>query len=220
MDLYTQLVNIEELHQRREDTSYAERLQHIAVYQRQRAQQTYEDLLQQPRYRPAMQFLLDDVFGTPDHFERDCQMKRAYRNMIKLLPKDVVDTLTEAITLHALSMQLDHEMALHCMNAECALNSIEDYARLVAVANKEAQRRRQVELILNVGRDLDKLVKNRFVLTALKLARRPAEMAGILALHNYLEEGIAAFKAMKGAKVFMQAIQARETQWLDHVYTT
>lgn len=213
------LTQIEALHQHRQERIYAEKIYNIAQYQKLRAAQTYEDLLLQPRYRAAMQFLLDDVYGTPDHFERDCQMRRAYQSMIKLLPSEVLQTLTTAIRLHALSMQLDHEMAQHCLQKNCQVESVEAYTGIMRNANTKEDRHQQLSLILEVGQDLDELVKNRFVLTALKLAKKPAELAGVILLHNYLVTGIDAYKAMKGAKQFLSTLQSREQQWLQHVYS-
>ena len=212
------LTQIEALHQYRQAPAYAEKIYQIAEFQKQRAAQTYEDLLIQPRYKAATQFLLDDVYGTPDHFERDCQMKRAYQSMIKLLPNEVLQTLTAAICLHALSMQLDHEMTEYCLASNCQAESVETYAAIMQAANARHDRQQQLSLILEVGQDLDELVKNRFVLTALKFAKKPAEIAGVILLHNYLVAGIDAYKSMKGAQQFLRTIETREQQWLAHVY--
>jgi hypothetical protein len=49
------------------------------------------------------------------------------------------------------------------------------------------------------------------------MMRGPARMAGFAVLQDFLERGFAAFHAMGGAQVFLQTIEARETQILEAI---
>jgi hypothetical protein len=58
---------------------------------------------------------------------------------------------------------------------------------------------------------LDKLAHQRFIGAALKMMRKPAELAGLGELQGFLERGYAAFGAMRGgAGEFVSIVVGRE----------
>ena len=46
----------------------------------------------------------------------------------------------------------------------------------------------------------------------ISISRRPAKLAGVLALHEFLERGFDAFKAIGDVQSFIQPVLQRETQ--------
>jgi hypothetical protein len=54
-------------------------------------------------------------------------------------------------------------------------------------------------------------VRKPFVGATLKLMHRPAHLAGLADLQDFLERGFAAFRRMGGAGEFLAALRARET---------
>jgi hypothetical protein len=72
-------------------------------------------------------------------------------------------------------------------------------------------RRRQISIVREVGESLDSVVFKPFIYNAVKLARGPAKMAGLHALHDFIERGFIAFRAMKGSDEFIDAVVQRET---------
>ena len=71
-------------------------------------------------------------------------------------------------------------------------------------------RARQIELVMIVGRALDRHTRSRLLRASLKAMRNPARAAGMGALQGFLEAGFEAFAAMGGAHDFLAAIEARE----------
>jgi hypothetical protein len=55
------------------------------------------------------------------------------------------------------------------------------------------------------------------VYNAVKLGRGPAKMAGLLDLHDFIERGFIAFRAMKGSAEFIDAVVGRETEIMEWI---
>ena len=84
------------------------------------------------------------------------------------------------------------------------------YALAWQQVGRVEDRELQVELILAVGRALDRLTRKPLLRQGLQLMRGPARSAGLSALQAFLERGFDAFKTMRGADQFLATIAARE----------
>ena len=73
-----------------------------------------------------------------------------------------------------------------------------------------AGRDRQIDLIEGVGRTLDSLAHKPGLATLLKMMRRPAQLAGLGELQSFLERGFSAFRSMRRADEFVDAVTGRE----------
>src|SRR5439155_3581421 len=111
-----------------------------------------------------------------------------------------VEAAALSIEVEALSEELDHRLA-----AVVPAGQIDEasYAQAYRASSTPAERERQVELIVEVGRRLDALVAVPLVYRTLKLMRRPAKMAGLADLQDFLERGFTAFREMGGAAEFL-----------------
>ena len=56
------------------------------------------------------------------------------------------------------------------------------------------------------------------IYTLIRMAHGPAHLAGFGALHDFLEDGFRAFRAMHGAEEFLQAIEDRETRIMERIF--
>lgn len=183
------------------------RLAEVKRWQARRLARTYADLAADGRYAQATAFFLDDLYGTKDFSGRDEAMLRIYPVMVRTLPNSAVETAALAIEVDALSEDLDRRLAL-----ALAPGQIDEagYAAAYRAMGGRAQRERQIELIDQVGRRLDLLVKKPMIFTTLKLMRGPARLAGLQDLQVFLEHGFEAFRRMGGADHFLATIAARE----------
>ena len=183
------------------------RLAELKSFQSRRLARTYEDLAAQPRYAAATAFFLDDLYGPKDFSARDQEMLRIVPVMSRILPASAVETAALAIELEALSEDLDHRLA-----GVLADGPIDDdsYGEAYRKSSTPEERRRQIDLIEAVGRRLDALVRKPLVAHMLKLMRRPAHMAGLGDLQDFLEEGFNSFRSMKGADEFLATLRRRE----------
>lgn len=188
-------------------------------WQSERLSRTHADLKQDKRYAPAIEFFLDELYGPKDFSRRDADISRVYPMMVRVLPDEALTALSRALELNVLSHELDARLVqeLRVLNAEQEITE-ESYAEAYRRCDNYGERRHQIELIYRLGKDLDRIVRHRFIGTTLKLARRPARVAGFGELQEFLEQGYSAFRHMKDAQPFIETIASRELTLLDRIY--
>jgi hypothetical protein len=86
-----------------------------------------------------------------------------------------------------------------------------------ALGNRD-ERERQIALIVEIGRALDRYVNKPLLRTTLAAMRLPARTAGLGALQAFLERGFTAFGHMDGAREFLATIQSRETKLMNAIF--
>jgi hypothetical protein len=189
------------------DPALAARVTHLKHYQQARFALTYADLLAAPRYAGAARFFLDDLYGPGDFSQRDAQFVRIVPALVRLFPGEVVVTVEALTALHALSEQLDSEMAGHIDNQPLTAAI---YIAAWRRTGQPASRQRQIDLMLAVGRALDVYTHRPLLRHSLRAMRVPARAAGLSALQLFLESGFDTFRAMHGADEFLLQIAQRE----------
>ena len=194
----------------------AARLDRLAAWQASRLNATYADLAEQERYAPAIEFFQSDLYGAGDHSRRDADLARVVPIMTHVLPEAVIRTVACAMELSVLSHDLDRRM-LERLAARSRLSVAAYCDAFRALANRE-ERERQIALIIETGRALDRYVNKPFLGTTLAAMRHPARAAGLGALQTFLERGFAAFGHMGGAREFLATIQSRETELLNAIF--
>jgi len=187
-------------------------------WQAQRLERTYADLRADERYAQAAQFFLSDLYGDADFAERDRQVRKAYPLIEKALPKAALAPIADALELHALSAELDEKLCAVLVGELGVKARVTDalYAEGYRLCRNRAKR--QIALIISVGKDLDRIVAKPLIYGMLKLARRPAHSVGLGELQDFLERGFLAFRRMAGAEAFLQTIERRETLILERLF--
>jgi hypothetical protein len=176
-------------------------------YQQERFRRTYADLLKDPRYRDAATFFLEELYGPKDFEQRDAQFMRIVPAVRRMFPQEIVHTVGNLASLHALSEGLDTEMGRHLPREEI---TAADYASAWAATGRPEARERQIVLTLAVGQSLDRYTRLPMIRTTLRMMRGPARAAGMSELQRFLESGFDTFKAMRGAAHFLGCIATRE----------
>ena len=188
-----------------------ERLRELRSWQAQRLQRTYADQRADPRRAAAMGFFLSDLYGPQDFSRRDRELTEASAVLWRTLPPSALKLLELAIELEVLSEDLDLAVS-ECLAAGPI--SAETYAQAYRAVGRPEARRRQIELILEIGARLGRTVRIPLIGLALRAARAPARIAGFGALQDFLERGFAAFRRMPGAAPLLEAIRDRETAFM------
>ena len=165
----------------------------IKRFQARRFEASYADLLHSTRYKTTAEFFLKELYGEQDYAERDQQFARIASTIVRLFPQAVVNTATTLAQVHALTETLDHLMA-------------------------RAWLADQLEMVSQLGQELDRLTRARGLRTLLKVMRRPAAAAGLDSLQRFLEAGFDAFAGMAGADAFLQTVQQREAEWIRSLF--
>lgn len=179
----------------------------LKAYQQRRFGRSYADLLATSRYGPAARFFLDELYGPRDYSERDAQFARVVPALVRLFPKETVETVRTLAELHALSEVIDSLAAAHLPSTEVTAT---DYVRAWQATGRPADRERQIALTLAVGESLDRLTRNPLLRHTLRMMRAPARAAGLGELQQFLETGFDTFKAMHGAREFLDTIATHE----------
>ncbi len=205
------LAVVDTLRQQREaNPSLTARVTRIKQHQSNRFAKTYRDLLQSKRYQPAAAFFLQELYGPQAFKQRDEQFGRVVPTLVRLFPNQLQQVLHDLATLHALSEQLDTDMAA-CIGEETLDQA--GYAAAWRRCGQPNARRQQVELTLRVGQALERLTRSRMLRSALRMMRAPAKAAHLMELQQVLESGFNAFAGMNGSAEFLSAIEQRESEF-------
>ena len=190
-------------------------------FQARRFQATYSDLLHSPRYKTAATFFLKELYSDKDYAERDQQFARIAGTIAKLFPQPVVNTAAALAEVHALTEKLDDLMARMWLADKVTTPQDDECARYIRcwrqVGDIDA-RTRQLEVVLHLGQELNRLTRMFGLRTLLKMMRGPATAAGLNSLQNFLENGFDAFANMRGADEFLRLIKERETAWIHSLF--
>ena len=215
--LVRELERVHKLHaERRNNPIQAGALGRLADWQARRLRMTYADLAADPRYKAAIQFFQNDLYGAGDFSRRDADLARVVPMMVKMLPDAVILTAAAPMELNALSQELDRLLLARLPRAD-GYFSVVEYCKAYRRAGNFPARERQIRLIGDIGTALDHYVQKPLVRTALAMMRQPARMAGMSALQDFLERGFAAFRTMNGAQTFLATIAERETQIMEAI---
>ncbi|MDX2218753.1 MAG: hypothetical protein SF172_07005 [Burkholderiales bacterium] len=198
------------------DVGFAGRLEEVKRWQHDRLARTYADLVAHPRYAEAATFFLEDLYGAKDFSKRDDEMARIYPTLVRVLPTSAVETVDLALELDALAEGFDQDLA-RALPARGAISEA-SYAEAFRKVGREPQRYRQIELVSEVGHRLDLVVKKPLIATTLRMLRKPAHLAGLGDLQEFLEHGFDAFRAMGGADEFLGIISRRETEIMQRIF--
>ncbi|HEU4655052.1 MAG TPA: hypothetical protein VFS47_13770 [Steroidobacteraceae bacterium] len=193
----------------------AARLREMQAWQSARLQRTYADFASDARYRDALDFFVRDLYGPHDFSARNRQIAKVTGTWERLLPQRGVDAILGALQLEALSQSLDLSVTEQLSDAPLdeAL-----YASAYRAAGRREDRQHQIKLIIEAGQALDGLIRAQWVHPALKVARRPARLLGVMALHEFLERGFTAFAKMEDATDLLRAIEEREVAIMNNLF--
>lgn len=189
----------------------------LREWQAQRLARTHADLLDHPKFDDAAQFFLTEIYGAKDMTQRDADVARVAPTLARFLPESGVETVADAVELDALSENLDAAM-VEALGPRINAIDAAAYGAAYRAVGRRGDRERQVDLIAHLGHALDHLTRRAFAGTALKLMRKPAELAGFTDLQVFLETGFNAFSKMGKAGEFLRLVIRRERAILEGLF--
>ncbi len=191
----------------------------LGTWQRERLSRTHRDLLASDRYQPAARFFLDEVYAAKDLAERDRDVARVLPIMTRVLPGPAVAALATAVEIDALTRELDAASARVLLAEGVDSISPQSYVEAYRQCDNHGARKYQIELVSRLGRELEEIVTNRLICTALRMARRPARAAGLGDLQDFFERGFSAMQHMGEPRAFVETIVRRETEVLERIFS-
>src|SRR5512139_2420145 len=195
-------------------------LAQLRVWQAERLARTYADLLEQPRYRPACLFFLEDIYAARDFSQRDHDLEAMYEFMRHFVPEAISRPAALTIQLHRMSEALDRQLLEVLVKQLGVTDSItaEQYAEGYRRCNNYRERVEQIDAIMGICEYIDGIVRNPLSSPALSLASRPLRAAGYGEVVSFLERGYDSFKRMHGSRHFRKTLREREIGILDRMY--
>jgi hypothetical protein len=192
----------------------------VKTLQSRRFTGTYADVLRDPRYATAAEFFLQELYGERDYSQRDEQFARIAGTIQRLFPANVAQTAAHLAELHALTEDLDLQMA----RSWCDGTGSEAVRYICAWRDvgRRPDRQRQLEAVVVLGEQLSHLTRTPGLRTMLRMMRGPAAAAGLAALQSFLESGFDTFSGMArrtgAAEHFLQVVHQRESALLDLLF--
>ncbi len=193
----------------------------VKQFQARRFAGTYFDLLHSEHYRSAALFFLQELYSEKDYSQRDAQFARIAGALERLFPEQVVQTAVSLAQLHRLTEDLDLAMAQHWLRlADQA--EVSRYVKTWRFVGRRDDRNTQLSTVLTVGRELDRLTRTRGLRMMLKMMRKPANLAGMGSLQQFLESGFDTFAEMArqgdGAHHFLAIVREREATLFEELF--
>jgi len=186
------------------------RLAVLRAWQSRRLEASFADVLADDRMHAAGRFFLSDLYADRDFSGRDRDVDRIMPIMVHLLPDTMLQAARDAIELHVLSHALDLRMVRAMDRRRWTRLDTVRYGEVYREAGQPRLRRRQIALVVAVGRSLDAAVQRHGVHRLLRASRLPARAAGLSELQGFLERGFDAFAKLGGAERFLARVAQGE----------
>lgn len=190
----------------------------VQKWQAARLTRTHADFLADPRYEAVTRFFLSDLYGGLDLNELAREIERALPVATRLLPDSVMRTSAVALELNALTGELDEAVATTLFETlgHTVMNDANMLEAYRACGMFE-QRHRQLDLLAELGRGLDRYVRSRVIYGTFKIAARPARMAGLSGLYDFLGRGFEVMRPMGSAQDFINLFINRERAIIENI---
>lgn len=193
----------------------------IKHVQAQRFAGTYQDLLRSASYAACANFFLEELYSAKDYAERDAQFARIAGALQRTFPQQVVATAVALAELHNLTEELDLAMALN-WQLPPGLPTAQAYVLAWRAVGRREDRLWQLDTVLRIGQELGQLTRKPGLRLMLKMMRKPAQLAGLGSLQNFLESGFNHFAdlARNNGTVssFLDTVKTRESTWINRLF--
>jgi hypothetical protein len=198
------LQKVSQLHSDIESEQLKPSLIALQSWQCKRLIATYKTFLSNKKFNSAMTFFIDELYGPKDFSQRDDDIARIVPKMSKILPEKALRSLEKAIHLNSLSLELDYTLITQLKGNSCI--DSQRYADAYRNSNNLMEREQQIDFIAALGNDLAEVTNIIGISMLLKMSRKPAQLAGFLSLHEFLENGFNAFKKIGKVEDFINPI--------------
>ncbi|NVK58119.1 MAG: hypothetical protein HWE26_21195 [Alteromonadaceae bacterium] len=212
------IAHLQQVNARRTEAENMQLLSSIHTLQQwqcERLLATHAEMAQKPAYAKAMDFFVDELYGPKDFSQRDADLMRVIPKLAKALPNKAMQAIEQALWLNALSFDLDMAVARELREQQPPLGeplNRSTYAKAYRAVGRTADREQQINIVANLGQQLADVVRIPGIGLLIKVSRRPAKLAGLLSMHEFLQRGFSAFKDLGDVSAFIEPVVATETE--------
>lgn len=192
----------------------------LVDFQVERLRQTYRDFLENPDYRLLTKFFFEDVYSAQDKSARDASVRKLHAKVRDALGDEPVRRLEKVIELNEMTDRLDDAILEQFAKLGVRRGFTEsEYEEAYYLCDNYEERDRQIGLILESLRYFHGLARYRTIGMGLTLLRPYAIVKRATGLLDFLQGGYRAFRSVASLDEFHDAIQTRETERLDRIYS-
>lgn len=189
----------------------------VQATQTARLRRTHAALLDDARFRPITEFFLSEIYTGLDIEELAREVEKALPAATRLLPDSVLRTAVIAVEANALTGELDEEVARDLLAHGITTPDDADLIAAYRRCGHFAARREQMQLLRDLGLGLDRYVRSRLITATFRMVARPARMAGLGGLHDFMGKGFDVMKPMQSVAEFLDIFLGREGRILDNL---
>ena len=200
-----------------------QRLQDVQQWQKQRMQRTHAVQFAEKHNVLMSEYFINRLYGGPDFDALAAQIARLTRyahKAEKLIPDNAIKTGTSGVQLAILAVQLDEQVAIQLLQDYPNNPTLTDemmrqtYLKL----DQGKDRMLQLQLLDDLGRNLDKYMRSFMVYTAFKMCKGAANKYNFEVMYDFMQDGFLAMKPLKSAEKFVREFTAVERQIVDRVH--
>lgn len=200
-----------------------QRLQDVQAWQKQRMQRTHAQQFAEKNNALMAQYFLNRLYGGPDFDALAGQIARLTKyahKAEKLIPDNAVKTGTAGVNLAILAVQLDEQVAQQLLQNYPAQAPLTDemMRQCYLQLDQGENRLKQLALLDQLGKSLDKYMRSFVVYTAFKMCKGAAAKYNFEVMYDFMQDGFLAMKPLKSAEKFVTGFTAVERQIIDKVH--
>ncbi len=203
----------------------ASRLSAIQNWQKKRMQHIHADIFAVPAHHLITQYFLEQLYSGTDFdvLAEQCERVLSAAKVFEgLFPDSAVRTALKATKLAVLAIELDHQLAqlmdhdLLDDHQDPAIND-QHMIQLYRQADQAEARFHQLELLDELGLNLDKYVRSKVIFGIFRLSKGMTQRYQLNALYTFMNDGFAAMKPLKSAEVFFGEFTQAERDVIDEI---
>ena len=178
----------------------------------------YAELRQNKDTRTAIDFVVSDLAGIGIS-ERDHDIHRVVPAMIRILPASALRTIATGMEMNARILEINLSIceAYHKQTGEDTYTE-KEYCRAAREATTLEDCLELVTLTIQLGHNLDRIMRIPLIGISLKAMRKPAKLAGFASLQLFLENGHSAFHNLKDVDEFLDSTESKMRKMFEHIY--
>ena len=203
-----------------DDKAYFAKYERFVAWQLDYMLPFYEDLRASDGYAAAVDFVVSDLTGI-NISERDRDIARVSPIMSRMLPKKALQSMASAMELNARVLEINLSICRVLFEnrpVEAAITE-SDYRTACRQASSLGECLELVQLIEDIGRSLDHIIRIPMIGVTLKTMRIPSRLTGFAALQAFLENGYVTFVALEDVDQFLHDITLRMTEVFTEIFT-
>lgn len=187
----------------------------LLSFQITRLKGTYADFVADEELSRITDYFFGQIYSTADKRKRDDAFNKIYAKMVNTIGYKAAYRATQLKDLNEITDTLDLGMVkLHREKFPGETISAETYEVCYGDESLQDKRQAQIELLVETTRFFHKLAHFPMIQLVIKPTKLAAKALGVEYIMTFFMEGYDAFRSVKDASPFFNAMQEREFSYL------